>query len=156
MPDASAPETKIDSLPFGLSPEQLPELVITFRVASTRIRGGFDEIIIRGDGGVLLRTGVIPGDPPIELPGRVEPLVVQRLLRLLQAEGIEGWDDVYPAETANFVAKVLTVALKEETKKEVSVCRTEFPEFSRAYGAVKLAAALARPEVLSNNFFQRI
>lgn len=144
------------TLPFAITPEQVPATEIEFRVGSTKIMSGFDEIVIRGTGDVILRTAARENDPPRELEGRVEPTLVARLLLLLGAEGVEGWDDIYRAETREFVSKALTITVDGAQQKEVAMHRTEFPEFSRAVGAIKLLAAVARPEALGGAFFQRI
>lgn len=156
MHQGNSKEKEIGPLPFSMTPDQRLDAVVRFRVASTKMNSGFDEIVIRGSGEVLLRTATMADDKPSEVAGKVEPLLVARLLQLLGAEGIENWDDEYPAEARDFVAKVLTVQLKDIRQKEVAMCRAEFAEFSRAYGAIKLVASVARPEVLGGGFFQRI
>lgn len=143
-------------LAFGLNRDQLPAVAVKFRVASTKIMSGFDEIVVQGDGQVLLRTTAMANETPRELRGGVEAAVVETLLHVLQAEGFAGWDELYPAETHEFSAKVFAIRLGDEVLKEVSMCTVEFPEFSRAYGALKLVAALARPEVLTGTFFSKI
>lgn len=143
-------------LPFKIKPEQLPDTVIRFRVASTKVNSGWDEIVIGGDGKVILRASAAANHAPKELAGRVEPLLVMRLLQLFRAEGIEGWRDEYRAKTSEFVAKVLTIEVKGASLKEVVVSQPEFPEFARVYGAIKLVASRARAEVLTGGFFQRI
>ena len=137
-------------LPFSLAPEQLPDVEIRFRVSSTKMGSSADEILIRGNGEVELAA------PPRTRHGTVPPLAVLRLLQLLSAEGLEGWDDTYPAETRDYVGKVIELSLKQEIIKRVAMCQTEFAEFSRAYGAIKLVASLAAPEVVLGGFFSRI
>lgn len=149
-------EHNIGPLPFGLTAEQLPDIEISFRVSSTKLFSGFDEIVIRGNGEVELLTALRRDDPPAVRKGAVEPILVARLLQLLAAEGIEGWDDNYPPVNRDYVGKMITVMLGEERVKQVSMCRVEFPEFSRAFGAIKLIAGLTDPEVLSGGFFKRI
>jgi hypothetical protein len=144
------------ALPFGIKPEQLSTVVIRLRVASTKPNSGWDEIVIGGDGKVTLRAAVMANEPVKELSGKVDPLQVTRLLELLRAEGIEKWQEEYPARSSDYVAKVLTVEVNKVRQKEVVVARPEFPEFARVYGAIKLLAGLARPEALSGGFFQRI
>ncbi len=143
-------------LPFGLAPEQLPHVEIRFRVSSTKMGSGFDEILLRGNGEVELAAAVLRDDPPQIRQGSVPPLAVLRLLQLLAAEGLEGWDETYPAATRDYVGKVIELSFKEELIKRVAMCQTEFPEFSRAYGAIKLVASLAAPEVVLGGLFNRI
>ena len=69
-----------------------------------------------------------------------------------QVEGARKLQDAY----RDFVGKTITVMLKEERIRQVSMCGVEFPEFSRAYGAIKLIASVAAPEVVNGGFFQRI
>ena len=137
-------------LPFGLAPEQLLDVEIRFRVSSTKMGSSAEEILIRGNGEVELVA------PPQTRHGTVPPLAVLRLLQLLSAEGLEGWDDTYRAETRDYVGKVIELSFQQEIIKRVAMCQTEFPEFSRAYGAIKLVASLAAPEVVLGGFFKRI
>lgn len=143
-------------LPFGLAEEDLPEVTIRFRVASTKVMSGYDEIIVRGAGEVELLAAASADSEPAVRRGALPPAMFQRLLLLLCAEGMEGWDELYPAETRDYVGKLLTVQQRDKRLKEVAMCRPEFAEFSRAYGALKLVASLATPEVLTGDFFQRI
>lgn len=151
----SAAQRAEPPLPFGIAPAQLAETEIRLRIASTKINSGFDEIVIRGDGAVVLRTAAFANEPPKELAGTAGAAAVERLLRLLRAEGIENWDAERRAKTAHYVSRVLTVTVNGETKKEVVVSGAEFPEFARACGAIKLVAGLARVEALNGKFFQR-
>jgi len=142
--------------PFGFTKDTFADLEISFLVASTKAVAGFDEIVIRGGGEVELRAAFKRDDPPQVRNGAVDRLIVARLLQLLVAEGIEGWDEVYPSAEREYVGKLLTIRRKEETVKQVSMCQKEFAEFSRAYGAIKLVASLACPEVVTGEFFNRI
>jgi hypothetical protein len=156
MPIANEQTIVLAPLPFGLTPERVPAVVIEFSVTSTKAGSGFDEIIIRGTGDVVLRTAAMDADEPAQLTGRVEPAVVTRLLQLLHSEGIEGWDDEYPGERRDFVTKLMTIRLGEDDLKVVAMRREEFPEFSRAFGAIKMVASQARPEAVGGRFLQRI
>lgn len=151
-------ETKstTDYLPFGLTKELMPEVAIRFLVTSTKPASGFDEILIRGTGQVELRACAGGEMPPAVCNGRVEPLLVFRLMQLLGAEGMEGWDEVYRSPNREYVGKLMQVMLRAEPVKQVSLCVDEFPEFSRAFGAIKMIASITAPEVLKGGFFQRI
>ena len=155
LPNSETYDT-IGPLPFGLTAERLPELELSFRVASTKLFSGFDEIVIRGSGQVELLTAPRRDDPPTVHRGAVDPVLVVRLLQLLAAEGIEGWDDSYPSPNRDYIGKVITVIVGEDRIKQVAMCQTEFAEFSRAYGAFKLVASVATPEVVIGGFFKRI
>jgi hypothetical protein len=149
-------EDKIGPLPFGLTLMQIPDVEIRFRVSSTKMFSGYDEIVIHGSGVVELNAAESRDAEPTVRTGKVERMLVMRLLQLLAAEGMAGWDELYPAESRDYIGLVLSVSLKDECLKQVAVCQPEFAEFSRAYGAVKLVASLAGPEVLSGDFFKRI
>jgi hypothetical protein len=156
MASPNALEDKIGPLPLGLTLLQIPEVEIRFRVSSTKMNSGYDEIVIHGSGQVELNAAETREAEPAVRGGKVERMLVLRLLQLLGAEGIEGWDDLYPPVAREYVGMVLTIRLKDETLKQVAVCQPEFAEFSRAYGAFKLVASLSGPEVLSGDFFKRI
>ncbi|HEU0122094.1 MAG TPA: hypothetical protein VFQ91_16310 [Bryobacteraceae bacterium] len=143
-------------LPFGLTGDHIPEVTIRFRVASTKVMSGYDEIIVRGAGEVELQAASMADAEPAVRRANLPPAMVERLLGLLRAEGVEGWDEEYPSETRDYVAKLLTVERGDLRLKQVAMCRQEFAEFSRVYGALKLVASLATPEVLTGDFFQRI
>src|SRR6187399_1049552 len=109
--------------PFGFTKDTFADLEISFLVASTKVVAGFDEIVIRGGGEVELRAAFKRDDPPQVRNGTVDRLIVARLLQLLVAEGIEGWDEVYPSAEREYVGKLLTIRRKEETVKQVSMCQ---------------------------------
>jgi hypothetical protein len=149
----SAATQQGNALPFGITSAQLAQTVVSLTVTSTKPNSGTDEIVISGDGSVTLRATPDDAERPKEIKGRVDPVHVVRLLQLLRAEGIEQWDDP-PPPGAEYVTRVLTISVNNDVRKEI-VARTAFPEFSKALGAIKLLAGIARVEALGG-FFQRI
>ena len=149
-------ESNVASLPFGISEADLAGVVIAFRVSSTKMFSGYDEIYIRGNGQVGLRAALRHDSEPAVRLGKVDPQLVVALLRYLAWEGMEGWDETYPSEAREYVGKLLQVLVRDVPVKQVSMCQPEFAEFSRAFGAIKMVAAMAAPEVSLGEFFKRI
>jgi len=144
-------------LPFKLQPSQLPGVVITLRAATTKQGSGRDEIIITGAGKVTLRASTYAPAPPQERSGTVPPAAVERLLELFALEGIETWDDAYPAKSSHYSTKVLSIEFRGILQKQiVHSLSEEFPAFAHAIGALKLLAAQACSEALDRRFLPRL
>ncbi|MBM3752621.1 MAG: hypothetical protein FJW38_01420 [Acidobacteria bacterium] len=143
-------------LPFRLTEADLPDVILRFRVSSTKLFSGYDEILIRGNGQIGLRTALKRDSEPTMRVGSVDPKLIARLLQYLSSEGLEEWDESYPSEEREYVGKLLTLTVRDQTLKQVSMCQPEFSGFSRACGAIKLVAAMGAPEAINGEFFQRI
>ena len=143
-------------LPFRLQSRQLADVRIALRAATTKPGSGRDEIVITGDGKVTLRTSTYAPSPPQERTGSVPPAALERLLELFALEGIDTWDDAYPAINSHYATKVLSVELRGTLLKQIVMARPEFPAFAHAVGALKLLAAQACPDALNRAFLPRL
>lgn len=144
----------IEHLPFSLVNEQLPNLEISFSASSTKTFSGSEKIIIHGNGEVEILSSVKINDLPTKLTGAIHSELIISLLQLLKTEGVEAWDENHLSKTRDFVSKQMTIKLKNQIIKQVTVQHANFPEFFRVYGAIKLIAVLANPKALKNGFFR--
>ncbi len=137
-------------LPFGLQSGQLAGVRIRLRSVSTKVGSKAEEIVVDGDGGVLLRAG------GRERRGKVSAAAVERLLELMERDGIAKWDETDKTRSSHFVARSITVEQNDAVRKQVVVYGESFPEFAHAMGAIRMLAAQACPEAADGSFFQRL
>ncbi|MBM3784702.1 MAG: hypothetical protein FJW30_10105 [Acidobacteria bacterium] len=149
-------ESKDVSYPFGIKESDLGKVEISLRVSTTRMASGYDAICVRGRGEVELRSALRADDEPAMVTRPIPLRIVERLLLFLGSEGMETWDEEYPPETHEYAGQLIQVTVDGEVRKQISMCRTAFAEYSHAFGALKFTAALAAPEVVSGGFFKRI
>jgi len=136
-------------LPFGLQSGQLTGVRIRLRSVSTKVGSKVEEIAIAGDGVVVLRAG------DRERQGKVSAAAVERLLELIEREGIENWDADSKGRSSHYVARAILVEVNGAVRKQVEVRGEAFPEFAHASGAIRMLAAQGCPEVTDGTFFQR-
>jgi hypothetical protein len=142
-------------LPQGLTDDDLPGVEVRLEFCSTKTGAGLQELTIRGDGQVALRRSGGHGGPVEERTGTLPPATVVRLLRALEDGGYFGLDDRYPGDP-EAPRRILTVTLRPGREKQVAVDVPDVAGFERAYGAVRLAAGLAVPELLGRRFLANL
>jgi len=139
-------------LPLGLAEEDLPEVEITYGVYSSKTGAGMEELILRGDGKVVLRrTASRDAEPEIH-EGTLDPEVLVRLLELFEDQRFFGLDEEQFADQPG-LRRIVTVTTPK-VSKQVAVDNEGGIQFERVVSAFLFAASLGEPRVPARRFFQ--
>jgi hypothetical protein len=145
----------VDSMPFGLNKSDLANVEVVYGFYSSKTGAGEQKIILTGNGKVqLYLTRAYNAKPEIK-DGRLSSDVFLRLLDIMEEENIFGLEDRYPSVSAPHGRRIMRLTLPGRIKN-ISLEESVSPEFERIAGAVKLAAGVALPESLKQNFFPNL
>lgn len=146
------PDTQL-AWPFGLTPETLSDVELSYGFQSSKTGAGQQDIVIRGDGHVrLFFSRSMYDEEPQVREGQLPQEVILRLLEVVEEQDFFYLEDHYPPEGPSRGGWIIHVALPDSSKR-VAVEGTHPPAFERAAGAIKLAAGLALPEALRGRLF---
>ncbi len=163
-----------DVLPFGLPADRLREASFALRLQTSKINAGYDELLVAGDGAVVLSRTASARAEPERLEGRAPVEAFVRLLDLLEGERFLEWDALYPGPHADCAAYILTLRLpapdpapddpaalvprdeRPPVEKRVVAVMPTFEACALVIGAARVVAAQGRREALRRRFFARL
>jgi hypothetical protein len=148
-------EAMKQDLLLGMSPEDIEKIEIMYSFNSGKTGAGRQEIWIYGNGSVKLVFSKNMDTPSQELTGKVDKLVVHRLLELMQEYG---WDNLPSSHAKEGLtgSKRMLILQTPHVKKTFEAIGAGSREFEAISAAVKLVASLALPETLLHKFFPNL